>query len=130
MIRFEMQASPTLSVLTLPGVLTGKHADTLAACLRSSLGNVRRLIIDCARVTDIDERCLAILCVAFRLSRQCGRQFILAGRVPPAIRGAAQELRGDHCAVCAPAGPGRCFGRERTGKSAIGPAAEGKDGAS
>jgi len=100
MVRFSVQDSGAVAVLTLPVNLTRNHADTLKTYLRRTLDCGGRLIVDCGNVASADENCLAILCTAFRLSKQLGRDFVLAGQRPAAVLDAAREGKGLHCVEC------------------------------
>lgn len=101
MTRFDIQTSGTVAVLILPARLTSDLADKLQACLRKALNDDRRLIVDCTNVDVVDAYCLIILCTAFRLSKQQGREIILAGQRPDVFNDAAWRTRELWCLRCA-----------------------------
>src|SRR5574340_460377 len=81
-MHIDVRNAGSLSVLTLPGNLSGRHAETLKIYLRRSLDQDGRLIVDCEQVSLVDPSCLTVLCAAYRISRALHKDFIVAGHRP------------------------------------------------
>ena len=99
-MHLDVKNAGAVSVLTLPGKLTGQYAETLKMYLRHSLDCTGRLIVDCGQVTAVDPDCLKILCSAFRLSRSMRKDFVVAGQQPDLFLNAVKTTEYGHCIGC------------------------------
>lgn len=99
-MHLDVRNSGTLSVLTLPGDLNRRHAETLRIYLRRSLDQAGRLIVDCEQVSTVDPDCLSILCAAYRISRVLQKDFVVAGQRPGPFLKAVKEVDRARCRAC------------------------------
>ncbi len=102
--------------LTIAGAMTVQRAAELKGVLVAALARDGRVAIDLSRVTEADVCGLQLLCAAQRTAARSGKRLVFAGRVPDAVRRAAEAAGDCVRSGCGAEDPAACPWKGRTNR--------------